>query len=214
MKRKIVSSVIAGVLLFGGMAMAAGRYEKIEVFFERLHVAINGQQSELSRDSIIYNGSVYIPLRSMGEMLGAEVGWTNEDRTVHLDFLKDRKTEVFQASTIGIYQYIAIEHNRLLSEMIQYFKTDNMDAMKDVIEQYAHLESVSNNLQNTKMAETFEKMGAAIELVRSGWETKTVDDYALAWTIFYQNADVLNTDLKDIISGKTTIQLQFPNANP
>lgn len=214
MKRKIGLGIAAGLLLFGGVTWAAGRYERIEVYFERIYVAINGQQSQLSRDSIIYNGSVYVPLRSMGELLSAEVSWSNEDRTVHLDFLKDRKGEVYQASTQGIYQYIAIEHNRLLSEMIRYFKADDMSSMKNVIQEYVHLESVATNLQDENMALTFEKMSAAIELVRSGWETKKVDDYALAWTIFYNNADELNKDLKAKISENAKFQFELKQVQP
>lgn len=212
MKKRIGLALAAGLLLFGGVAWAGGRYEKIEVFFERIHVAINGQKTQLSRDSIFYNGSVYVPLRSVGDLLDAEVSWSNEDRTVHLDFLKDRKGEVYQAATQGIYQYIAIEHNRLLSEMIRYFKADDMTSMRRVIQEYGHLEEVAANLQDEGMAQTFQKMSAAIELVRSGWETKKVDDYALAWTIFYTNADALNTDLKAKISGET--QLQFNLLSP
>jgi uncharacterized protein YukE len=208
MKKKLMLLTIAfGVLTFGGVAWANGQYRTIEVFFERIHVALNGQESELSKDSIIYDGSVYVPLRSVGEMLDAEVSWDNENRTVHLDFLKDRKGDVYQASTRGIYQYIALEHNRLLGKMIQYFKTDDMDGMKGVIGEYEHLEEVAESLQDEKMSATLDKMQAAIEMVRSGWADKNVRDYSLAWTIFYTNADVLNKDLKDKTSEEA--QLQF-----
>ena len=65
MKKKLMLLTIAfGVLTFGGVAWANGQYRTIEVFFERIHVALNGQESELSKDSIIYDGSVYVPLRS------------------------------------------------------------------------------------------------------------------------------------------------------
>jgi hypothetical protein len=208
MKKKLMLLTIAlGVLTFGGVAWANGQYRTIEVFFERIHVALNGQESELSKDSIIYDGSVYVPLRSVGEMLDAEVSWDNENRTVHLDFLKDRKGDVYTASTRGIYQYIALEHNRLLGRMIQYFKTDDMDSMKGVIGEYEHLEEVAASLQDEKMSGNLDKMQAAIEMVRSGWADKNVRDYSLAWTIFYTNADVLNQDLKDKTSEEA--QLQF-----
>lgn len=205
-KKLLLMTITAGLLASSGVALASGRYQTIEVFFERINVALNGQQAPLSKDSMIYDGTVYVPLRSVGEMLDAEVSWDNENRTVHLDFLKDRKGDVYEASTRGIYQYIAIEHNRLLGKMIQYFKADDMDSMKNVIGEYDHLEEVAANLEDKKMAETLEKMQAAIEMVRSGWANKNVQDYSLAWTIFYTNADVLNQDLKVKTAEGTNLQ--------
>jgi hypothetical protein len=214
MKKKIMLSVAASLLMFGGVALASGKYQKIEVMFERIHVALNGQVSEISKDSILYDGTLYVPLRSMGEMLDAEVSWDNENRTVHLDFLKDRKGDAYQASTQSIYQYISIEHNRLLGSMIRYFKEDNMEAMKGIIGEYGHLQEVAANLGDEEMAVTFEKMSAAIELVRSGWAEKNVNDYSLAWTIFYTNADKLNQTLKSYTSGETAFQFNLKERTP
>lgn len=213
MKRKILIGITSGVLLFGGVAFAGGKYQKIEVFFERINVAINGQQAELGKDSILYNGTVYVPLRSMGEMMDAEVSWDNVNRTVHLDFLKDRKDEVYQASTQGLYQYIAMENNRILSDMIRYFKSDDMESMKQVIEEYARLQDLATDMKDDQMALTLDKMGAAIELLRSGWANKDVDDYTLAWTIYYMNAEDLNEDLKNKVSGNVKFEFEVNEVN-
>lgn len=213
MKKKIAIGLTAGLLLFGGIAYAGGAYKTIEVFFERINVALNGQESALSKDSIFYNGSVYVPLRSLGEMLGAEVSWEDSNRTVHLDFLKDLKDDMYQASTQGLYQYMAMENNRLMKEMVTAFQTDDVSVMQSVISDYDHLIRLAGQLGDTDTQTSLEKMKAALELLRGGWESKNVDDYALAWTIYYTNADKLIQSLKPKISGETSFQFQVNQVN-
>jgi hypothetical protein len=213
MKKKIAVGIGAGLLLFGSIAYAGGTYKKIEVFFDRINIAINGQQSQLSKDSIFYNGSIYVPLRSMGEMLGAEVSWSDADRTVHLDFLKDLKGDMYQASTQGLYQYMAIENNRMMKDMVTAFQTDHISSMHNVISGYDHLIELSGQLGDKDIQTSLEKMKAALELLRGGWEVKDVDDYALAWTIYYTNADKLIQLLKPKISGQTQFNFQVNDIN-
>lgn len=215
MKLKAAWGLGAGLLLlFGGIAYAEGAYKTIEVFFERINVTVNGQKAELSKDSIFYNGSVYVPLRGLAEMLGAEVSWNDRTRSVNLDFLKDRRDDVYRASTQGLYQYIAIQQNQIVSDMIRYFQSDDMESMKEVVSRYDQLIGLAKDVQDETNAATMEKMKAAVELLRSGWENKSVDDYSLAWTIYYVNADNLNKSLKDILSGKTKLDFEVRQAQP
>ncbi|WP_438445778.1 stalk domain-containing protein [Gorillibacterium sp. sgz5001074] len=213
MRKKLLLGVAAGLLLFGTAAYAGDGYSKIEVYFKKINIALNGQAAELSKDSILYNGSVYVPLRSMGEMLDAEVSWDDENQTVHLDFLKDRSGEAYQASTQGLYQYIAMEQNRILSEMVRDFKAEDMDSMKQVVADYGSLRDMASSLGDKEMSLSFDKMRAAVELLRSGWAAKKVDDYSLAWTIYYTNATEVNTSLKAKVSGKTNFTFQVNKVN-
>jgi hypothetical protein len=101
MKRKyklILSIGMIGLFTMSGSAWAEDQFRNVEVFFQRVNIAINGQQATLNKDSILYEGSVYVPLRSLSEMLGAQVGWDNETGTVSLDFINDNKNVLFTAS--------------------------------------------------------------------------------------------------------------------
>ncbi|MDF2960940.1 MAG: putative carbohydrate binding proteincopper amine oxidase family protein, partial [Paenibacillus sp.] len=96
MKRAYMISLIAfSVLACSSVAWAEGRYKTIEVFFDKINIKINGQQANLTKDSIIYDGSVYVPLKNLSELLGAEVSWDNANRSVNLDFITDRSNQVF-----------------------------------------------------------------------------------------------------------------------
>ena len=49
-----------------------------------IKLVIDGSVIETSPQPFIHNDRTLVPLRVISEQLGAEVGWNNEDRTVHI----------------------------------------------------------------------------------------------------------------------------------
>ncbi|WP_090821357.1 copper amine oxidase N-terminal domain-containing protein [Paenibacillus sp. yr247] len=157
-KHKLMLSIgMIGIFTMSGSAWAEDQFRNVEVFFQRVNIAINGQQANLSKDSILYEGSVYVPLRSLSEMLGAQVGWDNETGTVHLDFIKDNKNTLFTASQKGIYQYVAIQNNQITKDLIPMFKNTEFDNMKYIVERYAALSKIVKNIDDNTMSQTSTK---------------------------------------------------------
>lgn len=201
MKYKVMAAILTIGILFGsGIVWAEGKYKTIEVFLDRINLSLNGQVLPMNKDSIIYNGSVYIPLRDLSTILGAEVAWNDASRTVSLDFIKNQSNEAFQAGQVAMYQYITISNNRILSQIIDDFKNNRMDQMKEHISGFDGLNSIAVGLNDTSLTQLFEKIKVSAELIRSGWISKKLDDYYLAWNIFSANQLSLNTYLKAKIS--------------
>jgi hypothetical protein len=201
MKYKLLVMLVALGLLFGsGIVWAEGKYKTIEVFMDRINFSVNGQELPMNKDSIMYNGSIYIPLRDLSDSLGAQVSWNEANRSVALDFVNDLSGSMFQASQKGLYQYITIENNKIMTRMIDHFNANRMDLMKDEIARYDSLHSIAVDLNDKEMILIFEKLKISAELIRTGWLSKKLDDYYLAWTIFSTNAGNLNTLLKAKIS--------------
>jgi mevalonate kinase len=197
-RKKLAASMLA-VSLFaaGGAAVwAEGEYKTIEVFFERVKIAVNGQASQIDKDSILYNGSVYIPLRSLGEMLGAEVSWDSMSRSVHLDFLTDRSSELLQSSKMSMYQYIVLRNNSTMSGLKTAIHNSDSEGMKKAVTEYEELRQVAEGIGEKEMAEAFNKLKAATEMFRGGWESKNTDDYLLAWSIYSSSNEQLITMLR------------------
>jgi uncharacterized protein YukE len=165
--------------------------------FDRINIAINGQQANLSKDSIIYNGSIYVPLRSLSEMLGAEVSWDDDTRSVNLDFIADYGHGTAQgAAEKGMYQYIAIQNNGIMADMIQAMKQNDAEKMKEIRDRYGELEKLSSDIQDAALSTSYGKLKAAVELLRTGWISKNFDEYSIAWSIYNTNAEKVNTTLK------------------
>lgn len=200
MKKKIAATILCFALLFAGTGWAEGSLKSIEVLFERIHVSVNGQQAELSKDSIFYNGSIYVPLRSLSEMLGAEVSWNDEARTVNLDFIVNQAATLQSASQQGIYQYIALQNNSSMLLLKEALLNNDTNRMGQVRERYKELETLASTLKNDALSQSFAKLAAAVELLRGGWSAKNLDDYSIAWNIFSANAEKVNTLLKAQLS--------------
>ncbi|WP_281887223.1 stalk domain-containing protein [Paenibacillus sp. YYML68] len=201
-KRKLTgmrrAAILTVILLSCSTAAvwAAGGLQTIQVMFERVHIAVNGQQASLSKDSILYNGSIFVPLRSLGEMLGAEVSWDNLKRTINLDFIGAQSDELKQSSELGMYQYVAITNTYILQDLIQAMKKTDTAAMGEIRDRYAVLEQTVRDVGDEELAKSFAKMSAAVELLRGGWASKSFEDYSIAWTIFNTNAEKVNAVLK------------------
>lgn len=199
-KRVLIVAIIA-FILSTGFAIADGQFKNISVYFSKINMNVNGQSMKLSRESIVYNGTIYMPLRDLSETLGAEVTWDDTNRAVNLDFLLYNKGQtVYSSAKKGLYQYIAIENNAIMSQMINQFKKEDMNGMKTVLARYDNLRLVAVDLQDDELENIFEKMMASGELMRSGYQSKELDDYYLAWTIFNTNAGNLITLLRNRIS--------------
>jgi mevalonate kinase len=201
-RKKLAASVIAvSIFALGSVVWADGEYKTIEVFFERVKIAVNGQPSQIDKDSILYNGSVYVPLRSLGEMLGAEVGWEAESRSVHLDFLTDRSNELFQTSKLSMYQYIVIRNNDTMNGLKSAIQNNDSTGMKNAVVQYEELRQVAEGIGEKEMADAFNKLKASTEMFRGGWESKNTDDYLLAWSIYTTSNEQLVNMLRSKIKG-------------
>jgi hypothetical protein len=190
MKKTWMAVIVITLMIVGSsVAWAEGRYRTIEVFFDSIHFSINGQELPVRDDSLIYNGSVYVPIRALTEMMGAKVGWNDQSRTVMLNFIADVNAagELEAASRKGIYQYIAFENNQIMSSMIEHFKTNDMEGMKEDIEKYSDLRNYALALKDNELFTILDKLATSGEIVRSGLSSKSIDDFSLAWSIFNAN---------------------------
>lgn len=198
--KKWIAAAAAGSMLLSTAVWAEGNMKTIQVLMENIGVSVNGQQAALTKDSILHNGSVYVPLRSLAEMLGAEVSWNAALRSVNIDFIMDDVNELQTASQTGIYQYIALQNNDAMKRLKNALEQTSSIEMSVVRDRYGALAEMSSDLGNEELALSFSKLEASVELLRGGWESKNLDDYGLAWSIYNTNAQRVNQILKSKLS--------------
>ncbi|NTV89494.1 MAG: hypothetical protein HGA22_03905 [Clostridiales bacterium] len=108
---KRISVIVAGALLVtaaaGAFVYASGAASKIEALLDpTVKITVNGQeytgagaaaqnQSEDSRtEPIIYNGHVYLPVRSTADIAGMDIAWDEKSRTVKLSSSTGKTSEL------------------------------------------------------------------------------------------------------------------------
>lgn len=109
--------IVATLLM--STAVGATVKKNIEVIYNSVNLVVNGKK--VNADNIIYNGTTYVPLRAIGEMLGKEIGW---DQTTYTASIDDKISEkpVVNDSNPNSFTYKDENGNALYSIEIKGIK--------------------------------------------------------------------------------------------
>lgn len=82
MRKNFVKGFVAGALVFGTVtSFASVTYEALTATFP---ILINGQNWESDKPIVVINGSTYLPLKAIGDVLNVNVNWNNDLRQVEI----------------------------------------------------------------------------------------------------------------------------------
>lgn len=90
MKRELkgfIVGVILTAMFMSTVVFADSAKETIEVLFNKVNISVNGENVEAK--NIAYNGTTYVPLRAIAEMMGKEVVWDGSTNTASINDKKD-----------------------------------------------------------------------------------------------------------------------------
>ena len=117
--KKGITGFIAGIVfatMLSGAAYASGFSQTINVVFNSVNLEVNG--SKVNSDNILYNGTTYVPLRAVAEMLGKEVGWNGNTNTASIN----EKSTAPAVSPSNQMEYIVKDQN---GKELYSFKINN-----------------------------------------------------------------------------------------
>lgn len=89
MMKKVIFGLIIGLMLGVSTNAFAAVGDKIEAVFAQFGLVVNGESRVLEADYLVYQDSTYVPLRAITNLLGYDVTYKSDSRTIGLD-----KTEV------------------------------------------------------------------------------------------------------------------------
>lgn len=79
MKKRVLGLVLIATLIMTMSGFGEVVSDLIEARMNSIHVELNGQP--VVGDNLLYEGTTYVPLKIMTEMIGGTVGWNGETRT-------------------------------------------------------------------------------------------------------------------------------------
>lgn len=79
----IAGTVITAILMASPFSMAQSIKKNIEAVFNSVNLKVNGKT--VQADNILYDGTTYVPLRTIADMLGKEVGWDEATNTASIN---------------------------------------------------------------------------------------------------------------------------------
>lgn len=99
--KKLISGFIAGVLIMiGGSVIASS--DAVGAVFAKFNVVINGNKVELQNEPLVLNGTTYVPLRELSNLLSKDVNYEVKSRTISISDQKQTvpKTDTNQTTEV------------------------------------------------------------------------------------------------------------------
>jgi ribosomal protein S19 len=141
---KIIICVMLVAILMGSVVFGAGVKKNIEVLFNSVNLTVNG--NKVNAETIVYNGTTYVPLRATADMLGKEVGWDQKTNTASInDKISTRLSGLKQrfkdaGFTVGNSESVAYEmlgakdgvKFNLDNELIEIYEYDMANLSEDI----------------------------------------------------------------------------------
>lgn len=82
MKKFIAGLVIGLLIATAGVGFAAG--ETVQATFAKFNFVVNGEAKTLEADPLVYQGTTYLPVRVVSNLLGYDVTYKADSRTIEL----------------------------------------------------------------------------------------------------------------------------------
>lgn len=83
--RKFVSGLVIGILLTSTLVFSFANIDEIKAVFGNFNFVINGEKVSLQTQPIVVNGSTYLPVREIAKLLGYEVDYDSNSKTIILE---------------------------------------------------------------------------------------------------------------------------------
>lgn len=81
MKKDFIKGFVLGSLFFSTISFATVAYEAITASFP---ILINGEVWESDKPTVVIDGSTYLPLKAIGDVLNVKVNWNSDLKQVEI----------------------------------------------------------------------------------------------------------------------------------
>jgi hypothetical protein len=85
MMKKLILALMIGMMIGSITTAVAATEGEVTAIFANFILKINGQEKEMDSTPLVYNGTSYLPVRAMANLVGYDVTYETESRTIGLD---------------------------------------------------------------------------------------------------------------------------------
>lgn len=190
-----IIGVIITAMILTSTSFAETIKQTIEVVFNSINITVNGEKVEA--DNILYNGTTYVPLRAVAEMLGKEVGWDQETKTASIN----DKAEKNIATVVRVVDGDTIVVNlNGVEERVRLIGVDTPESVHP---------DVSKNVEAGKIASEFTKSKLEGKEVELEFDVQQRDQYGRLLAYVYLDGVMFNRTLLE--EGYARIATYPPN---
>lgn len=197
--KKLMIGIIAGFVL-GSAATLHAAGETVQAVIAALKFRVNGAEVPLKNNPLVVNGTSYLPVREVAELLGYKVEYDAETATVNLSVY--RKDDNFMNNV-----------EKSVNDILTNYILDNVDGVQEIMwngmRAIQYKGKTYFNYQDFK--EKFYNKSNPIE------STTRIDLFMGVYTFYYNNEKITSfkeTDTNYVVSYKKMMYFNtnlFPN---
>lgn len=83
--KKLIIGLVLGVLIGSASVTLAAEGDEVTAIFAKFNLVINGQAKDLDEVPLVYNGTSYLPVRNLANLVGYDVTYKADNRTIELN---------------------------------------------------------------------------------------------------------------------------------
>lgn len=174
-KMRITFALFIGIVIGSAMDAFAAIGEIVEAQFAKFTIIVDGREQMLDADPLVVQGSAYVPLRAFANMVGLDVVYKSDSRTIELNTPTASSVEVNNSMAVEFSQYPPEIINSQIIAMEEILKTetdpDTIIRLKKAIEDRTeYLTQIGYEFKNLEVDE-IEK-----ELLQIEYSIKSAED--------------------------------------
>lgn len=99
--KKFILGIVVGLLIGSVMTAMAAQVNTVQAVFAKFYLKINNE-NPVEITPLTYNGTTYLPVRQLGDLLGYEVGYDKPSRTIIIKSKEVSKVQNIATETISL----------------------------------------------------------------------------------------------------------------
>lgn len=163
----IASSLLIGVIIgMTATATAAPVKEYVQASFEKITFIVNGEKTPLDADPLVYQGSTYLPVRTVLNALGYDVGYKADSKTVTADKAnsllpaKGEQADMTLTNSQDVEKQVESLNKSLTAEK------ETVESIKQLIQETEKRTDVSEELKKQKIDGYNERIELSEKMIR------------------------------------------------
>jgi len=155
--RKTVLALALGLLLGSAGTAVAADTDAVQAVYAKFNIVINGEAKQLSTDPLVVDGTSYLPVRELADLLGYTLTYDDATRTIELIQPKEKENQHAEVNSMVQEKLKGRELIELLGQKYPEMVNDtpseislSPDGTLRFGDQIFHLEKDQNGYYNTE----------------------------------------------------------------
>ncbi len=189
--KKFFSGLIVGVIIMITTPVIGSVYKSINVYFDKVTLMVNDEL--VDEETILYEGTTYVPLRAISEMLGKEVTYDVETSTAHIDEKGTNRTFIYEIKEETLFT--SVTANDLIGEWEGLYIFDKFENAYEEID-------LSKPGFTNETFRYYEDGSFIRQRSREDYYQTSIGDYTVIDNIIYEsyenNQDVVSSGSREV----------------